>query len=553
MAEMILPGVYIEVRPEGLIIPERVTVGNVGVVGTASKGELNKPKLLSSYIEAREYFGEYDMWQGGGQDELTLVRAIEIAFNHGAIRVFGVRVGGGAAKASAMLASAGGDNVNLLARSEGKWGNALSVSVAAADKDAYIEDVKLPGGAAIQLKGPVVKNARNRIQLTTNSNGLTRTMKIYYDDDPAIPNPLPADAVQVTLADGTLTFATAPDAADEITASYFVAMASAVTVTLKQGRATRSYTVISGDDLFNKITDADTPDPWVTAEKAANSAELLNVAAEVFLAGGQNGESGADYSLGLEAMTSADAHIIVAAGQDDRFAGNLDAHCQNASSDALRRERIAVVGTRGNPDFDTLLGHDVASDRVIFVSPGITTDDAASTKEDKTVTLPGSYAAAAVAGLLSSYAPHISLTNKTLRVKGLEKAYTSGELTQLLQNRVLPLEERQGFRVVRAITTSTNTAWKQITTRRIVDYARIGVRGAANSYIGLLNNERVRGAMRATINSFLAEMVEDEMLVAYTLEVTATREEERQGIARVTMTLQPTFSIDFIKVTMFLQ
>jgi hypothetical protein len=79
------------------------------------------------------------------------------------------------------------------------------------------------------------------------------------------------------------------------------------------------------------------------------------------------------------------------------------------------------------------------------------------------------------------------------------------------------------------------------------------VRSAATSYIGLLNNERVRGAMRSTINSFLTEMVNDEMLISYELEVTATREEERQGIARVTMVLRPTFSIDFIKVTMFLE
>jgi hypothetical protein len=48
-------------------------------------------------------------------------------------------------------------------------------------------------------------------------------------------------------------------------------------------------------------------------------------------------------------------------------------------------------------------------------------------------------------------------------------------------------------------------------------------------------------------------MVDDEMLISYELDVTATREEERQGIARVTMVLRPTFSIDFIKVTMFLE
>jgi hypothetical protein len=47
-------------------------------------------------------------------------------------------------------------------------------------------------------------------------------------------------------------------------------------------------------------------------------------------------------------------------------------------------------------------------------------------------------------------------------------------------------------------------------------------------------------------------MLNDEMLIAFELDVSATREEEVRGIARVTVSLQPTFSIDFIVVTMFL-
>ena len=171
----------------------------------------------------------------------------------------------------------------------------------------------------------------------------------------------------------------------------------------------------------------------------------------------------------------------------------------------------------------------------------------------KEVTLPGAYTAAAIAGLISSYSPHVSLTNKPLAIRGLAAKYTNAELTRLVNAHVLALQEKLGFRVVKGITTSTNTAWHQITTRRIVDYAKYGVRSAANPYIGLLNNERVRGALRATVNSFLAEMVNAEMLVSYDLDVTATRDEERQGIARVTLVLRPTFSIDFIKVTMFLE
>jgi len=79
------------------------------------------------------------------------------------------------------------------------------------------------------------------------------------------------------------------------------------------------------------------------------------------------------------------------------------------------------------------------------------------------------------------------------------------------------------------------------------------VRIGSNPYIGRLNNARVRAALKATLDGFLSGMVVDEMLTAYTLDVLATRQEEINGIARVAMTLQPTFSIDFVKVIMNLE
>jgi phage tail sheath protein FI len=263
--------------------------------------------------------------------------------------------------------------------------------------------------------------------------------------------------------------------------------------------------------------------------------------------------SDADYGLGLDLLLNEPAHIILAAGMDNEQVGDeLKSHTEVASTDRMKKDRIGIVGSKVDASFNDIRGHNLDSGRIIFVAPGIKATDAATGKE---VPLPGSYAAAAIAGMLSSRDPHISLTNKALSVPGLDTKFTTPQLEQLVQARVLTLEERrgQGIKVVKAITTSTNTAWHQITTRRIVDYAKYGVRSAANPYIGRLNNERVRAAMQTTINSFLTEMVDDEMLVSYELEVTATRDQERKGIAQVTIVLRPTFSIDFIKVTMFLE
>jgi hypothetical protein len=249
-----------------------------------------------------------------------------------------------------------------------------------------------------------------------------------------------------------------------------------------------------------------------------------------------------------------DAHIIDAAGVDETKIGDeLKAHVEAASTDKIKRDRIAVSGSAAGATGNTKPTQ--FSDRLIFVTPGIKVADAAKAADpaidDPNVILPGAYTAAAIAGMLSARDPHISLTNKALTAGGLEKKFTSAELELLVKAQVLAIEERRGFRVVKAITTDDG-AFRQITTRRIVDFAKYGVRSSAGPYIGSLNNDRVRKALKGSINGFLASMVDDEMLVSYELDVTATRDEEIRGIAKVTMTVRPTFSIDYIKVVMFL-
>jgi hypothetical protein len=560
MAEMILPGVYIEVRPEGLIVPGRVSVGNVGVVGTAGKGPIGKPVTLGSYAEAKEQFGDYDAWIDGESGELTLVRALQLAFNHGAATVIAVRVASdAAAKADLTIASSSGDCCKLAAKSEGEWGNQIEINVWDADEHSFVSGEEHAGDGTIQLEHtPIVESARNRISVFVDATQRTRVLDIIYSGTPD-PGQVLVDTTSGQPTSGRLDFASGegPAAADTVTASYVVDRSASVKVTLRYGAAEEIYTVASGGDLVADVHETST---LVDGEALANAGELPNKSSAVdefqfFGTGshthGENGAIDADYGDGLNALLNEPAHIIVAAGQSHKDIGaDLTAHCQVASSDLNKRERIGVVGSGPGDTLDTLLGHTLNSDRIVFAASGIQARDDPS---GEVVTLPGAYTAAAAAGLLASFPPHVSLTNKRLAVRGLEQKYTNAQLTRLVQARVLAVQEKFGHCVVKGITTSTNTAWHQITTRRIVDYAKYGVRSAANPYIGLLNNERVRGALRATINSFLAEMVDDEMLISYELDVTATRDEERKGIARVTMVLRPVFSIDYIKVTMFLE
>lgn len=583
MAETVLPGVSIEVRDEGLLIPLGVSVGNLGVVGTASRGPVGVPVLLGSYGEAREIFGDYDAWVDGNQHELTLVRALEQAYRHGAGPVFAVRV-------TSTEAAASGDNfvatwnrntkarqatyavagetaastaARLKARTHGTWGNRIAVNVLAAEEGAFVVDEKHAGPAAtVTLGRKVVASARNQVRMEVGGpGGPVKTFAVVA----AAPQ---AGQVQLDPAAKTLTFATGedPKAGDTVFASYLVPTGDSRRVVIRYGGSTESYTVADGRHLVDLVNHPRTPSALVKGEGGGgiNLDEILKKhgSEDDFLEFGKGtdtpGTDGADaattdYDLGFEQLLNEPAHIMVAAGLDSSAYGSeLKAHCEAASGDAHQAERIGVAGSALNATFDELRGHGLDSPRLIFVAPGIKSTDAASGRE---VTLPGAYAAAAVAGMLSAIDPEVSLTNKAPSVDGLETRFSRPQLSQLVQSRVLVLEDSRdrGIRVVKGITTATNTAWHQITTRRIVDYAIFGTRSAGRPFIGRLNNDRVRSALRTAINSFLADMVLDEMLVSYELDVTATRDQEIRGIVQVTMVLRPVFSIDFIKVTIFLQ
>jgi phage tail sheath protein FI len=255
-----------------------------------------------------------------------------------------------------------------------------------------------------------------------------------------------------------------------------------------------------------------------------------------------------DFQAAFEELIKEDVNILVAPQlSTDDAKSVLGAVLETAENGG--RDLIAVIGA------DALKVDDIktqapTNDRIILTTPGIRAFDAAAKKD---VALPASYTAAAVAGLLSTLSPQSSPTNKTLAgVVHLATKYSYGDMKSLLTGRVMVLEERQGIRVVRGLTTDDG-AFRQVTTRRIVDFAKAGIRQASNPFIGRLNNQRVRAALAGAINGFLTTMVQDEALINYSLDVTATRQDEINGRAVVHAILAPTFSIDFIAVTLVLQ
>jgi hypothetical protein len=467
IAEMVLPGTYIEVRAEGLISVGAIATGNIGVVGTAARGQTNKVRAIGSFAEALDLFGATDSFTNPrGARPLTLTRTLQLAFQGGARNVFAVRVANGdPARATVMLKTSGdADAFAITAIDEGSYGNAIAYTV--------VDE----GTQAAPLWRLTLTLGRAKEEFTGADVGAVRT----------------AAAASQLVTVGTTTNA----------GSRFASVAVPTPLT-------------GGTDL---------PDV-----------------------------SSADVDEGLAVLEAEAVNILLVAGMGAASVrGIVAGHLERTEGEG--RERIAVLGaaSSGTARDSSAVRNEadaLEDDRIVLTAPGLKQTDPA---DDRVISLPPPYLAAVVAGQLATLAPHVSLTNRALPIDDLDLSYSTPAYQQLLQRGTLLVRPKFGFQVIKGITTDSG-AFTQISVRRIVDYAKAGVRLGSDPYIGRLNNARVRGALRATLDGFLSQMVLDEMLVGYQLDVTATRAQEIRGICTVVMTLEPTFSIDFIRVTMNLQ
>jgi hypothetical protein len=641
MAEMIIPGTYIDVRAEGLISAGGVATGIIGVIGTASSGPVGTPVTLSSYSDARQLFGLPDNYSlpNDGANPLTLTRALQMAYGNGATNVVAVRVASPRAASAnyAVKDSSGNTVATLTAATPGTWGNDIQLSVDDAKAPARIVGEKQTSSFSALAYHRVLLNPQNRIQVLRGDTRRVDTFDIVYRfvviaevvaknasgtfqlANPAVdqvasinsivvldatgspvrayganpptgvtagtiiynPATTPAlnevrinpttgalafEATQVpsgsqtitatyavdhadpapgqvliTVWTGQLNFHTgeAPRAAagDVLTANYLVEAADSVQVTLTWGTVKESYIATDGTMLASLVTGSSLV--TAAADATHGSGKPATAVVAYFGTGGNvGGADGADageaeYTAGLDAISNMVVNIVVLAGQDANTMGSvLVGHLNTTAETDL--ERIGVIG------------HNLAEDRVVLVAPGIRNTDGS--------TLPPAYTAAGIAGLIASFPVQTSLTNKAVNVPDITVTANRGQQEQLIERNVLTIVQKEGLRVLKGVTTEgVGEPFSAIPTRRIVDYAKYGVRSAANPYIGRLDNSRVRGALKATLDSFLTGMVQDEALTAYTLDVTATRAQEIAGQVSVVMILQPTFSIDFIRVIMTLQ
>jgi hypothetical protein len=229
-------------------------------------------------------------------------------------------------------------------------------------------------------------------------------------------------------------------------------------------------------DWFNSIGEG-----FVTATRQPGVGTVPANIPFTYLAGGSDGTvTNTEWSNAFTALQSEDVQWVVPVTSDAAIHAMADAHCAYMST-VGRRERRAIVGmAAGSTDAAAVAAAKALnSDRTSLVHLGFYDFNAAGAL----VLFPPYILAAMIAGAFSGVNPGTPMTNKTLKVRGLERNLRNPTDTDVLINGgVLAVENTPGgYKVVKSISTwLTNKNYNrvEVSTGVALDFVARNVREA---------------------------------------------------------------------------
>jgi hypothetical protein len=300
---------------------------------------------------------------------------------------------------------------------------------------------------------------------------------------------------------------------------------------------------VAAPDLVVRVRDA------LAAEDDLEVAVALPEIESSKLTTGGVDASVAEYTQALTLLEDVqDVDLVVAAVQDltvtraAQIYGAVIAHCNNMSADAKGRIGFGQVPPGGNVEQDVDLAGSLVSDRFVLFAPNTR----------------GVLGAAV--GRIGSLDYYQSPTFKSLAGLGvLEPALRVEAQQSYLRANIVPVVELpgRGNAIVRGLTTDGD----QINVRRIADRAVRGVKQIGELFIGKLNTEDGRNALKQKLNEFLLQMQTENAIVpstdgsdpAFKLAVYSSQADFALGIVRVDLAVRPVRAIDYIYATVLVQ
>lgn len=257
-----------------------------------------------------------------------------------------------------------------------------------------------------------------------------------------------------------------------------------------------------------------------------------------------------DYQDALDRLEQAEEVDLVIASVANQLSDagvrtvhqQVAAHCAKMANVARNRMGLGSATAGESASTASILDHadDVRSDHFVLTTPAGTEG--------------------AVAGLLGLQNYFESPTFKAIAAPGAEPGhYTDSQLETLIQGNVLVVQERRGVGIIAM--KGILTSGRQINVQRTVNKTVRDIKALSDKYIGLLNNEGDRNALKQQATALLIQMERDGAIVpstdgklpSFSVDVYSTQNDFTLGIVRVDLSIRPVRAIDFIYATVFVQ
>ena len=495
-------------------VPVIVGKGVVLLVGRSVRGPVDEAVAMTSSSAAKTYF-----YSGGLKD------GIELAFAQGAPVVYAVRVlGSGHATASVTLNDGLGtpnDVVTISAKSPGLWGNAVSIKVLEGSyKATETTPYAIPGAGTVgpyytQYANIIANDSANWVRVDgvpyTEANG-----KLVYTAPPT------DGQVYVNTIDGSITFGTPVAATSLITYSLKY---KTVKLVVTDNETTYTYDNISS---LTKLVARLIGTGFVSATKIVGETHLPATSVTPFaLSGGLDGTSisTSDWEKALRVGGAAAAELVgapqtcalteyeVEEGTHDLIPV-LDAWSMEMANDFHPCQ--CFIGVAPNLTAEQVL--DIAagySNRLLTIVAN--SWDNSTTSRNIAVARAGKEAAVALGE--SAALPRNAMNG----LNGLLNTYDQTDVDVMTQDtdaRADVIIKSRGIRPYVGITTDQTWQFLRTVDNRTINYVIVASDQIARQYFHEKRTGTIMSAMKQSIKAILNDLMRDENIRAYSIDVT---------------------------------
>lgn len=493
---------------DSAMVNKNLNVGNVlAVIGKSEGGEPHKPLRFGSASEARAVLRSGE-----------LLDAIEKAFDPssqtaGPAIVVGVRVNPATQAALTLLDGTSNPAIDLKSTDYGLHTNAIKVKVEAGSTTG--KKLTTQVGADYYSADNVARRC-----FSVHYTGAEASGTITIDGTSVV---LQAPAGTVVATIDLNAYGTVGSVVDRINST--AGFTATVLDSNAEVASLNGFDYCAAQDCksspFNVTGDLQAAIEWfngvgegfVTATRPVAAGKVPANVNFTYLAGGSDGNvTNSEWQNGFEALQSEDVQWVVPVSSSSSIHAMADTHCAFMSNVA-RLERRCIVGTAaGTTDANAIAAAKALnSDRTSLVHLGFHDYNAAG----KLTLFPPYILAALLAGAFSGVNPGTALTNKAIKVRGLERRLRNPTDTDLLiDGGVLCVEDTpRGYKVVKSITTwlvNDNYNRVEVSVGVACDFVARSVRNALDDLRGAKGSPATLSEAVSRVDSTLRELARPE-------------------------------------------